>query len=199
MNGKDSIVFQNIDQISGLNQPFTMNQFVLGSFNGTKYSIGYFDNICIDNSEAPVRPRIIGLVPNGAGSYTDFIKSDEALQNFECINEVPSDDGDTFVLSNTPGEKDSYLVADLPPLYSSVKCIQVAANAWYEGEATAKAISLFIKMQGTETESFSPIMNLQKYPRGYTYIVSTSPDTNQPFSDAEINGIQIGVRAELEQ
>lgn len=168
----------------------SMNQFILGSSSFTNVSTGSFDDVVIDDAEAPIRPKIIGLKPNAVGTYNDFLRS-SGNANYECVDEVPGNDSD-FVLSNTVSQTDSYNIGSLPTIYTGVNCIQLSARAWYEGNSNVTNMKLLVKTP--TTLSVSPTIALSNYPIPNAYLLQTNPDTGLPFTRTEIETLEIGIR-----
>lgn len=189
VNGKQSISVSGINTTTA-NTPALINRLIIGCANNNILSGGFVDDIVLDDANAPIKPRIIGLVPNANGSWSEFTASNGTSDHYTVVNETPSSDTN-YVLVNEVGKRETYNITDLPPLLTDIRCLQVSARAWYEGNAAAKHIKLIAKTSLTELTSDS--LALSEYPVDYTYILETNPDTGVQFTAAEISSLEIGI------
>lgn len=190
VNGKSSISVTGLDTINTTGPE--INKLIIGSYSGDNTFYGYMDDIVLDDSEPAIRPKIYGLRPASGGTYTGFTPSEDGAENYSLVNETPSDE-DTFVLSNIADTKDTYKIGALSPLLTEIKCVQISAQAWYEGNSAVKKLALICKTEVSEVES--NIKDLDIYPASYSMILQESPDhPGEQFTVEEIATLEIGMR-----
>lgn len=190
VNGRTAVSVTDVDTTySGTVTGIT--KFILGSVATTGRFPGNIDDVVIDDSVAPIRPRIFALKPTQDGTYNDFEPSIGVL-NYICVDDIPGTEID-FVMSGTPDAKDSYVVNDIPAIYSDVRCVQISSAAWYEGNSPTKHLELFLKT-GT-TEVFSDTKALNVYPQTFSSMFEINPDTLALYTVEEVNAMEIGIKA----
>ena len=158
---------------------------------------GYFDDLAI-NSIHGIRNNswlglggTVGLVPTGAGNYTQLTPS--AGANWAAVNEVPPDDDAAYVEQDTADLKDTYRMQDLvitPEQVANIAAVQWLCRAYNtvaQGGNFARLMRLYgIDHQGDDVG----------YDRTYDYhpeILAESPDTGQEWTEDEVNALEAGV------
>jgi len=158
---------------------------------------GYYDDLVINsihgirNNSWPGLGGIVGLVPTGAGNYTQLIPS--AGANWAAVNEVPPDDDAAYVEQATTDLKDTYTMQDLvitPGQVANIAAVQWLCRAYNtvsQGGDFARLLRLYgVDHQGDDVP----------YDRSYDYhpeVLGTSPDTGQDWTEDEVNAIEAGV------
>jgi hypothetical protein len=151
----------------------------------------HFDNIVIDDAEFPGNTKIQALRPNGAGNSTQWTPS--AGNNWDCVDEVPASDSD-YVATNTLDAVDLYSASDLPAEAYSVKCVQVQARAYKEGNAL-NVQNLQLACRTHDTNYFSSNKALTTSAKSHANIWQANPNTAEPWTISEVNAMEIGVKA----
>ena len=158
--------------------------------DGTYYSSCWFDNVVIDNAAWPGNTKIQAIKPAGAGNSTQWTPS--AGDNYACVDEVPPSESD-FIVTNTLDHLDLYAAGDLAGTIGSVKCVQLQALAKAEGSPTPHNLQLAVRTNGADyfsgdkavPSSSTPLSNLWE----------ANPATAAPWQEAEVNAMEIGVKA----
>jgi hypothetical protein len=79
---------------------------------------GYYDDLAVNDTKGSKNNSwvgqggIYGLVPNGAGAYSELTPS--AGANWECVDETPPNDDTDYVELDTVDHRDLYTHTDLP-------------------------------------------------------------------------------------
>lgn len=158
---------------------------------------GYYDDLAINsihgirNNSWPGLGGIVGLVPTGAGNYTQLTPS--AGANWAAVNEVPPDDDAAYVESATIDLKDTYRMQDLiitPGQVANIAAVQWLCRAYNtvsQGGDFARLMRLYgVDYQGDDAG----------YDRSYDYhpeIIAESLDTGQEWTEDEVNALEAGV------
>uniref|UniRef100_A0A7C3Z7Y2 Uncharacterized protein n=1 Tax=Desulfobacca acetoxidans TaxID=60893 RepID=A0A7C3Z7Y2_9BACT len=159
-------------------------------FTGGLWNL-YFDNIVIDDAEFPGNTKIRALRPNGTGNSTQWTPS--AGNNWDCVDEVPASDSD-YVATNTLDAVDLYSASDLPAEAYSVKCVQVQARAYKEGNAlNIQNLQLACRTYGTNYFSSNKVLTTSA--KSHAHIWQANPNTAASWTVSEVNAMEIGVKA----
>jgi len=174
---------------SGVTLPIT--SFKLGDHGvGNGYASCYVDNIIVDNAAWPGNTKIQALVPIGAGNSTQWTPS--AGANDECVDEIPGSETD-YIFTNTADHLDLYAAGDLAGDVGAINCVQVQALTRFEGSPTPTNLQLAVRTNSTDYVSDDkpvPSSSVQLY-----NIWETNPDTEAAWAEAEVNALEIGVKA----
>lgn len=145
-----------------------------------------------NNSWCGTTGRIVLLNPNDAGTYTEWLPRG-AVQNWQCVDEVPPDLGSTHCDIDVTNKKDSYNVENMP-LTSSIIAVQLDSWPYKSREASIQNIKPFILTN-------SLIFYSSTVSPGYAYNVPThklwdiNPATSLPWTVPDIDAIQVGVES----
>jgi len=179
------------------------NEVLAVLLGDTSYSLyyapctGYYDDLAINDPSGNVNNSwlgqggIIGLVPTGAGNYTQLTPS--AGANWAAVDEVPPDDGGTYVEEATVNRKDTYKMQDLPVasgFMASVTAVQWLCRALNTVSGNGNFARL-LRIAGVDYQSDDI-----GYDRDYSYhpeIVETSPATGAAWTESEINNLEVGM------
>lgn len=152
--------------------------------------------ICDTAGDAPCNDflgdvRVDQLLPNGAGTYTQFTPS--AGSNHENVDEAGYHDADTtYNESDTVGHKDSYALAALPdpPAGTTIYGVRNIAviRKTDAGVRTAKQLLI---TGATETQGAA--LTLSDSYLIYHQVFELNPADSAPFEDADLNGIESGI------
>ena len=165
---------------------------------GNYVCYGYYDDLAINspygirNNSWLGRGGIVGLLPDGAGNYTQLTPS--AGANWQCVDEVPPDDDGTYVEDAVVDQRDTYEMQDLPAVTPGFLA-DIAAVQWLcRGLNTISESGDFarlLRIAGVDHQSSDV-----GYDRTYDYhpeILETSPATGVAWTEAEINALEAGM------
>ena len=166
--------------------------------DGDYVCYGYYDDLAI-NSIHGIRNNswlglggIVGLVPTGAGNYTQLTPS--AGANWQCVDEVPPDDAGTYVENAIVNQRDTYEMQNLPAIPPG-KVADIAAVQWlcraYNTETQGGDFPRLLRLNGIDYQGDDV-----GYDRSYDYhpeIIEASPATMQNWTGDEINSLEAGV------
>ena len=158
--------------------------------DSTYYSSCWLDNVVIDNASWPGNTKIQAIKPTGAGNSTQWTPS--AGGNYQCVDEVPPSESD-FVSTNTIGHLDLYAAGDLVGTIGSVKCVQLQALAKAEGSPSPHNLQLAVRTNGADY--FSGDKAVPSSSTQLSNLWEANPATSAPWQEAEVNAMEIGVKA----
>lgn len=146
------------------------------------------------NNSFPQDVAVIRRLPNANGTYHEFIGSDgNYTDNYLLVDDVPTDTT-TYTFATGDGQKDSYGIEDLPAATISVKGVRAVAKTSKSGAGIA-GMSVFVRESGTDT--FGPSVPLStSYAWQGDAIREKAPSTGAPWTVADVNALEIGVRSE---
>jgi|GEM_PF-2029228 len=168
-------------------------------FGGTG-AFNMLDDIAINDTTGTVDNswcgdgHVVAVRPNGNGDASQMMGSDSnTVNNFELVREAGTPNRTNFVESDVSGQRDLYAATDITIKASDViRRVQMWADARKQ-QAVNSPLHLGIKSGGGE--HWSADTELQLDWAGY---VGTdhrvNPATGNPWMQAEINALQIGVR-----
>jgi hypothetical protein len=131
--------------------------------------------------------RVYSLAPTGAGNYTQFVPSTGA--NWAAVDEQPYSATD-YVGSPTSGNRDSYVLTDLPATVGTVFGTReelVAAKS----DAGAASIKQSLRIASTDYDGSA--LTLGTTYVGFITVRETNPNTAAAWTPAGVNGAEIGV------
>jgi len=132
--------------------------------------------------------KIHAIFPTGAGANTDWTPNTGA--NYAAVDDANPDDATTYIQSDTPGNKDTYVFGNLPAGVWDVLAIQHNIMA----QASARTIRGLERVGGVdyETATATPAATYNE-----TLIVTEiSPDTAVAWTQAEIDASEFGVKVQ---
>jgi hypothetical protein len=161
----------------------------LGSDGRDNYTTRY-DDFVVDDADWIGNTRIQKLQISGAGTTSEWDAS--AGNPEDCIDELPYSDAD-YVSTNVIDESLTCACADLGGNIDSIKCLAVQNRAAYDGNPTPTQQKIAIRVNGTEYYGAdeTPGLSYSKHRK----IWGINPDDSQPWEEADINAIEIGVRS----
>jgi len=156
--------------------------------NGTYFS-GYFDDFIVDDANWIGNTKLGIIVPDGTGTTNNWTAS--AGNAWDCLNEKPPVDTD-YVYSNTTNQIATYAMTTIASM-NSVKSIQLQARAAYEGSPTPTKIQLGVRASGTDyfATDLSPPVSFGML----TKILELNPADSAAFEQADIDALEVGVKA----
>lgn len=132
-------------------------------------------------------PRISTLVPTGAGNYAQF--SPSAGSNWQNVDDAVPDDDATRNSSSTPGQKDSFALADLP----AAGTVHVVQSDLYAAKSDAgnRSLQEFLRIGGTDYPASDDVALSTTY--AYQRVVRpVNPATGVGWLDSGVNGAELG-------
>jgi hypothetical protein len=134
--------------------------------------------------------RVATLTPNGNGASSQLVGSDgNSTDNYLLVDESPPNASD-YVGGTTSGDKDSYLMTDLPAGVSSVLGIQQVARLT-KTDAGAKSAKHLIRMAATNYTSASFVLGAAW--TTHTYVRETNPNTGVAWTIANVDAHEAGI------
>jgi hypothetical protein len=134
--------------------------------------------------------RVATLAPTGNGASSQLAGSDgNSTDNYLLVDESPYNTSD-YVSSATSGQKDSYVMADLPGSASSVLAVQQVASLI---KTDAGAIQAKHLIRSGATNYTTAAFNLSTGYVTYLYIRETDPDTSAAWTVANVNAHEAGI------
>jgi hypothetical protein len=187
MNGITVISYTGDTKNAGTNS--TIDAFGLGA-NGGMTAIIDDLYICDDSGAAPYNTflgdvRVQTLVPNGAGSSTQFTPSTGA--NYTTVDELPYSSTD-YVYSNTSGQRDTYTVSDL----TGTPTIYAVQNNVVAKRSDAGAISLRPAIKSGASVYYGTTVALGTSDGTLTDLRTLDPNTSSTWTVSGVNALESG-------
>lgn len=170
-----------------------VNQWRLTSGNQIYFAnlVIYTEAGAVPNARTP-ETRIYAALANGAGATTGFTPTG-ATNNWECIDEQPSDNDTTYVSAAAAATSDLYAYpAQAIAAGAAVYGVAVEYNA-RKDDAGANEIDALIRSGGTTYAGGSPNVLTATYQR-FRRLWTTDPATAAQWTVANANAAQTGVR-----
>lgn len=186
-NGQLVIDFTGDTKNGGTNN--TIDTLILIA-NGSVQPI--FDDfyLCDDTGAAPHNNflgdiRVQTIVPNGAGSSTQFTPSSGA--NYTNVDELPYSAGD-YVSSSTTGHRDMYTMSDI----SNTTTIYGVQNNVIAKKTDASALSLRPAVKSGPTLSYGSSVVLSASDVLIRNVRTVDPDTSVAWTQSGVNALEAG-------
>jgi hypothetical protein len=171
----------------------TFDNYCLGNSDGNASYTFYADNFILEDSEWIGQGLIQGLAPTGAGNSTQWTPEPEEEDNYDCVNNIPTDD-EQFIHINEADKLDLYALGDLVGPLTTIHCVQVQAITQAVNNPTPTKIRFPLRINSTN------YFSSQKTPGIYEVVLyeiwEINPATSQPWQESEINAMEIGVKSE---
>lgn len=166
------------------------------------YSAG-FDDIYICDSLGAVNNtflgevRIVGLLPSGAGTNTNFAigGTTPAATNFQSVNENPPNGDVSYVSSTIVGTTDTYNYQDLPASANLVLAVAAGPDARRD-DSGARSISTRVRTGGSEADSPTSVVLVSSY-QIREMIMEVNPVTGLAWTVANVNSSEFGPKISL--
>ncbi len=160
--------------------------WVLGFGNGIQ-SIFDYDSIERPTRIQSIHPSLYTLRPNGPGDLTQWTMSGTGGANWDRVDETPSDGDGTYVSATTAGKVDKYNVQDVT-LAPGESIYQVNVHVVARQTNSNSNAQLKVRINSKESSAFSLTTSYADHSAAWTY----NPDTLQPWTQAEVNSLQVG-------
>lgn len=164
---------------------------------GLRVCYGYYDDLAINDPSGDRNKSwigqggIVGLVPTGAGNYTQLAPS--AGANWQCVDEVPPDDDTTYVEDAVVNQKDTYKMQDL--VITSGYTANIAAVQWVcralNTVSGSRNLARLLRIAAVDYRGDDV-----GYDRTYDYrleIMEINPATEAAWTESEIKGLEAGI------
>lgn len=154
---------------------------------------GYFDDLYICDTTGPSpyntflgEVRIYSLTPSAAGSSTQFTPSSGA--NYTTVDELPYSATD-YVTSGTVGQRDMYVMSDLPATAGTVLAVQNNAIA---KKTDAANIALKPALLSGATTYYGVTTNLGTIDSTLSDLRTVDPATGTAWTQPGVNSLEAG-------
>jgi len=154
-----------------------------------------FDDIYIcdgsgtDNNDFLGNLYVESVIPNGAGTTTDFTPS--AGSNYQNVDDTGlSDDDTTYNEATADGDIDLY---DMTALSTSgdIFAVQVQAEVRVT-EGDMRKVKLLAR-SGTTTGESGQLSTMNDTYGGREYVFENNPDTSLPWTQSEVDAMECGI------
>lgn len=141
--------------------------------------------------------RILFCNPNGTGNYSQWVNSSgNSTNNYQRVDENSPNSDTDYVESDTATEKDSYTFEDIATTYT-IRAVGVHCRA-RKTDVGSRELKAFTRISGTDYEGVSHVLQT-------TYVTgdctsdfwANSPATSTPWTPAELNGAEFGIKVEV--
>lgn len=174
------------------NSDFILEFQRYGASTGNAGSYHAFDDVRVNstagsvNNGKPGDGKIIGLIPTGAGNYTQLTPS--VGSNFQCVDETPPNTTD-YVSHSTVGNKDTYAMSDLAltGIIQSVQQIAYAENS----DGGGGSIGFLVRSGGVDNEATA--QNITSSWTYYKRIMEIDPTDSAAWTTAKVNALEAGM------
>jgi hypothetical protein len=159
----------------------------------------YYDDVAINDVAGDEDNSWIGdgyivrLSPNGNGSISGWAGSDNnQIDNYLLVDERPFNADTDYVYAFADGVMDLYALSDLSSLPHPIKRIWPVVTAKRIAPDRGNQLNLVLKQDGEEAEStvYIPL----NYGVTSGAALKQNPITGQPWTQTELNALQLGVR-----
>jgi hypothetical protein len=187
--------------ITGPGGEVTMDTVRFGTSNGVNVQ---FDDIMVNDTTGTVnnaRPNgvyVLSQYAIGAGNFSQLVNSfGNSIGNYQFINNVPFNAPNIgYVGTNTPGQKDTYLMAPPPLEFVGFPAIKASILAAKNGPGITHAQAVIIP--NAEAEIDVPGAPGQNIPNGgfgwMEFVQELNVNTGLPYTAAEIANLQVGAK-----
>jgi hypothetical protein len=130
------------------------------------------------------------LSPSGNGTYSQLVGSDaDSVNNYLLVDEHPFSATD-YVGSATPGDKDTYAMADLPAGVAAVYGVHVN-GLMAKSDASLGSARLIIRSGGTDYNGTTRALTTSY--TGYYELYETNPATGVAWTPTNVNNLESGM------
>lgn len=130
------------------------------------------------------------LSPNGNGTYSQLVGSDsDSVDNYQLVDEHPYATTD-YVGSASTGDKDSYLLEDLPVGVTNVYAVQVAGKM-LKSDASLGQARYIVRSGGIDYPGTTQALSTSAI--GYYELYETDPATSIQWTPTGVNDLEAGM------
>ena len=159
------------------------------------WALRKFDDIAINDTVGPTDflwpgdGRVIALVPNAAGTYTDLTPS--AGANWQCVDERPSDGDTSYVESSTVDQKDSYNLAACGLTDVVIRRVWVELRARKDAPDAGINVATLLRSLGVNYQGSDQALALA-YARFASAVYAVHPGTGAAWTPAQLDALEVG-------
>lgn len=193
VNGVPVITYTGDTKNGGTATTIDRLTFVTMTNGGTDASVFLMDDfyICDGTGSAPYNDllgdvRVHTMVPNGAGTSTQFAPSSGA--NYTTVDELPFSAAD-YVRSATPGNRDTYAMSDLPAGVTTIYGVQ---NNIITKKTDAGTIGIKPVLRSGGTNYYGTTTNLGTADILIRDLRQFDPATSAAWTSAAVNNMESG-------
>jgi len=172
-----------------------MDMIRIGASGGASLSgdAWYIDDFIVDDANWVGNKRVYKVQITGVGATGAVWDAEPAGTNWSRIDEIPYSNTD-YIYTNTTDECDTYGCSNLPGTATSAKGLMVIIRAAEEGTATPQNVQIACLTEATlyYSDSYAPPSGSAGF---YKYLWATNPETAADWTVAEINAVELGVKA----
>lgn len=195
INGKTELNLTNQNTLGGGNtniDSLTLYSDGQGNINPeTSFDDLYIcDTLGAQNFDFLGDVRIQALLPTGIGATSAWTPVG-AVNGWQCVAEVPNDGDTTYISSATPGQRDTFVTADLTSVAGIVKGVQVNLVA-RKDDAGSRTVQGLMR-QGVTNYDIGAVATIAATYAMYSSPQELNPATGVAFTVAEINADEFGV------
>ncbi len=151
------------------------------------------DDVYVNDAAAEGDQHVFTLDPNGAGADTHWTigGTAPAATNWGGVHETPEDDDVTYNSDATAGDIDTYTLSDITSTAGSV--LYVAVNI-VSRKDDAGARNLAAVVRPSTTDQVGATFGILDTYADQQTIWETNPDNSAPWTLADVNGSQAGIK-----
>jgi hypothetical protein len=134
--------------------------------------------------------RVAALLPNGAGTYTEWSTLVGAATQWQAVADNPADDDTSYIASATAGQRSTFAMADLPPISGTVAAVVINHES-RKDDAGTRTIAGMARLAGVDAAGAG--VNVASSYAIYQEIMETNP-SGANWSIANVNAVELGVK-----
>lgn len=167
----------------------------LGSVQGPNFwmdDLIFCDNAGFVNNDFISDSRVIGLLPNAVGTYSQMTRvGGTASGNFTAVNENPINGDTSYVASNVPTTQDTYRYPTLPASASNILAV-VAEPCCRRDDAGARTLTSHVRSGASESDFLGPTIVLPVQYSTPQQVMENNPTTSAQWLVSEVNAVEVG-------
>jgi len=159
------------------------------------YNLGwvtYFNDFYIDSDTRHGPCKVLGVMPDADGSYTEWSPLG-AGDHYVEIDEVAPDGDSSYNESDTEGQKDSYTIT--APSANVIKGMQIKSMVKRYGDIAPGKVRHFVRQGGSD---YSASVGERTLGATYSFIFDCwddDPNDSNPWTQAKLNSMEAGIEA----
>lgn len=191
MDGATVITFSGDTQATGNAQADTI-MFGFGEDAGGA-TVLWDDIIIMDDAGSAMNDfigdkRIYTLYPTAEGNYSAWTPS-TGSDNSALVDETPPNDDTDYVMSNNVGDKDTYVLQDLPSGVTGISAVVVNIRARKDDASTR---TLKAKVRSNSVDAAGSNFNLGSSYANFSSPFYLNPDGSVAWTSTTVNALEAG-------
>lgn len=181
-------------EVSSNAATFVLGDIRLGKANNRNgQTVDFFyDDFVFGFGTVANNPQVTRLTPSGNGNYTAW------AGDYNDVNEVPPNDGTTFISSSTLNQQESFTITPNTVL-DDRKILAVQVRAVGALLTSQQDFALFVRSAGTDSALTSGTWKSATYTWSLTTDVENAtyefdPATSAPWLPAAVKAVEIGIK-----